>query len=85
MRRFRMTKFICLALAATLSSGFAGPSFAEGPRDIKVFVKHAFKAKIEAIKSGIYCRALFLRLRGRNLLCHRDRPENLCVVHKRMA
>jgi len=57
MRRFRMTKFICLALAATLSSSLAGPSFAEGPRDIKVFVKHAFKAKIEAIKSGIYCRA----------------------------
>ena len=31
--------------------------FAEGPRDIKVFVKDAFKAKIDGIKSGLYCRA----------------------------
>ena len=58
MRRFSMTRLFSLALAATLSSSFAGPSFAEGPRDIKPFVKDAFKAKIEAIKSGIYCRAL---------------------------
>ena len=53
-----MTRLFCLALAATLSSSFAGPSFAEGPLDIEPFVKDAFKAKIEAIKSGIYCRAL---------------------------
>ncbi len=53
-----MFKYFSLALAATLSLSLAEPSFAEGPRDIKPFVKDAFKTKIEAIKSGIYCRAL---------------------------
>ncbi len=57
MHRFSITKAFCLALAAALSSGFAGPSYAEGPRDIKPFVRDAFKAKIDAIKSGLYCRA----------------------------
>ncbi len=51
-----MTKLIRFVLAAAFSSSLAGPSLAEGPRDIKAFVKDAFKAKIEAIKSGIYCR-----------------------------
>jgi hypothetical protein len=57
MRRISMTKLFCLVLATALCSSLASPSFAEGPRDIKPFVKDAFKAKIEAIKSGIYCRA----------------------------
>ena len=58
MCRFSMNRLFCLALAITLSSSLAGSAFAEGPRDIKPFVKDAFKVKIEAIKSGIYCRAL---------------------------
>ena len=53
---FPMTKIFRLALAAAFSSSLAGLSLAAGPRDIKVFVKDAFKAKIEAVKSGIYCR-----------------------------
>ncbi len=55
---FRMTKLFHLALAASFSFSLAGLSVAAGPRDIKDFVKDAFKAKIEAIKSGIYCRAI---------------------------
>jgi hypothetical protein len=45
------------ALVAALSSSLAGLSFAGSPKDIKDFVKDAFKAKIEAVKSGIYCQA----------------------------
>ncbi len=56
-RRFSMTKLLCFALLAALCPSLAGPAFAQGPRDIKPFVKDAFKAKIEDIKSGIYCRA----------------------------
>ncbi len=52
-----MTKLFRFALAAAFSSTLAGLAFAQGPRDIRVFVKDAFKTKIEAIKSGIYCRA----------------------------
>ena len=51
-----MTKLFRFVFAAAFSFSLAGPSLAEGPRDIKAFVKDAFKAKIEAIKSGIYCR-----------------------------
>jgi len=53
-----MTRLFRLALATALSYSLAGPSLAAGPRDIKAFVKDAFKTKIEAVKSGIYCRAL---------------------------
>ena len=56
-RRFSMKKLYCLALVATFCPSLADPSLAEGPRDIKVFVKDAFKTKIEGIKSGLYCRA----------------------------
>lgn len=52
-----MTMLIRVALVAVLISSLAGLSFAGDPRDIKAFVKDAFKAKIEAVKSGIYCRA----------------------------
>ena len=58
MRLFSMTKLFCLALAAAFSSGFAATSLGAGPKDIRAFVKDAFKTKIEAIKSGLYCRAL---------------------------
>ncbi len=44
------------ALVAALSSSLAGLSFAGSPKDIKAFVVDAFKVKIDAIKSGIYCR-----------------------------
>jgi hypothetical protein len=56
-RRFSMNKLLCLALMATFSPSLAGPPVGDGPRDIKVFVKDAFKPKIDGIKSGIYCRA----------------------------
>ncbi|MFZ1108403.1 MAG: hypothetical protein WAN43_08660 [Rhodomicrobium sp.] len=49
--------FFRLVLAAFVSCGLAAPSFAADPKDIKAFVRDAFKAKIDAIKSGIYCRA----------------------------
>lgn len=47
-----------LAFIAALSSWLAGSCLASGPKDIKEFVKQAFHEQIEAIKSGIYCRAL---------------------------
>ncbi len=54
---FSTTRLFQLAAAATFSFVFAHPSGAAGPRDIKAFIKDAFKSKIETIKSGIYCRA----------------------------
>jgi hypothetical protein len=45
------------ALAAMLSCALAAPSSAVESKDIKEFVKEAFKAKIDEVKSGIYCRA----------------------------
>ncbi len=51
MRIFRIT------LAALVSWAVFGPCAVAEPRDIKDFVKEAFDAKIEAIKTGIYCRA----------------------------
>lgn len=47
-----------LAFIAALSSWLVGSCLASGPKDIKEFVKQAFHEQIEAIKSGIYCRAL---------------------------
>ncbi|HZV20671.1 MAG TPA: hypothetical protein VE986_03915 [Hyphomicrobiales bacterium] len=37
---------------------FSSNACAGEPKNIKEFVKEAFRDKIEAIKSGIYCRAL---------------------------
>ena len=85
MHRFSMTKLFRLALAATLCSSPAGPSLADGPRDIKAFVKDAFKAKIEGYQVRHLLPGVLLRIRGGNLLCHRDRSEDLCVIHKWMA
>jgi hypothetical protein len=45
------------ALAAMLSCAAAAPSSAVESKDIKEFVKDAFKTKIEEIKAGLYCRA----------------------------
>src|SRR5271165_6532473 len=47
-----------LALAAAVCYGTAGMSLAAETRDITDFVKQVFEEKIEAVKSGIYCRAL---------------------------
>ncbi len=52
-----MAMLFRLALAAAVGFGAAAPSSADGPKDIKTFVKDAFRAQIEAVKSGIYCRA----------------------------
>jgi hypothetical protein len=54
----QMTIFFRFALAAAVTCGIAGASLAAGPRDLKVFVQETFHDKIEAVKSGIYCRAL---------------------------
>jgi hypothetical protein len=53
----RMAMLFRLALAIAVGCGLAAPSFAADPKDIKAFVRDAFKAKIDAVKSGIYCRA----------------------------
>jgi hypothetical protein len=55
---FPMTMLFRLALGALLSSAVAVSSVEAAPKDIKAFVKEAFKAKIDAVQSGIYCRAL---------------------------
>jgi hypothetical protein len=52
-----MAMLFRLALAVWVSCGLAAPSFAADPKDIKAFIKDAFKAKIDGVKSGIYCRA----------------------------
>jgi hypothetical protein len=53
-----MTGFYRFVLAAVLSSGIASTGLAAGPKDLKEFVKQTFHEKIDAVKSGIYCRAL---------------------------
>jgi hypothetical protein len=52
-----MAAIFRLTLAAAVSLGLAAFSAAADPKDIKAFVKDAFKAKIDAVKTGIYCRA----------------------------
>ena len=52
-----MTLFFSLALAAAISLGATGASLAVETRDIKDFVKEAFKEQIDTVKSGMYCRA----------------------------
>lgn len=47
-----------LTTAAAFSLAAAGASLAVETKDIKDFVKEAFKDQIEAVKSGVYCRAL---------------------------
>jgi hypothetical protein len=54
----RINIFYRLALATALSLALACPSLALGSKDLKEFVKQAFSEKIDAIKSGLYCRAL---------------------------
>ena len=53
-----MTIFYRFVLAAALSGGITSASLAAGPKDLKDFVTQTFHEKIEAVKSGIYCRAL---------------------------
>ncbi len=52
-----MTFFFRMAIVAGLSGWTAGLCLAAGPIDLKEFVKGAFQDQIDAIKSGIYCRA----------------------------
>ncbi len=52
-----MTLFFRVATVAVLSVWLTGLSIAAGPIDLKEFIKQAFEDQIEAIKSGIYCRA----------------------------
>ena len=58
MRRFSMIRLFCLALAATLSSSLAGSSFAEGPLDIKPFVKMPSRRRSRPSSPAFTCRAL---------------------------
>lgn len=46
-----------LAILAALSFWLSDPCAAQ-PKDIKEFVRLAFQEQIEAIKNGLYCRAL---------------------------
>lgn len=47
-----------LAIVASLGLSLFSHCLAAEPKDLKAFVRQAFSAKIEAVKSGIYCRAL---------------------------
>ena len=53
-----MTVLFRLTIAAAFGFWLWSASAARMPKDIREFVKEAFKEQIEAIKSGIYCRAL---------------------------
>ena len=52
-----MTVLFRLGLAAALGLAAIGSSLAVETRDIKGFVKEAFKDQIDTVKSGMYCRA----------------------------
>ncbi len=52
-----MTVLFRLGLAAALGLAATGASLAVETRDIKGFVKEAFKDQIDAVKSGMYCLA----------------------------
>ena len=79
MIRFPVTKVFCLALAAAMTSGLASPSPAAGPRDIRLFIKDVFKAKIEAIKSGFYCRALSCQFEVENFFITEMVPKTYAL------
>jgi hypothetical protein len=53
-----MTVLLRLVSAAAFSSGLAALCWASETKDIRDFVKQAFAEQIEAVKTGIYCRAL---------------------------
>jgi len=53
-----MAVFERLALAAAVCCAVIGSGLAAETKDIKEFVKQAFEEQIEAVKAGIYCRAL---------------------------
>jgi hypothetical protein len=74
-----MAMLFRLRLAAALSVALAGISFAAEPRDIKVFVKDAFKAKIDAVKSGIYCQALSCEFEVENFYATETDPKTYAL------
>ncbi len=53
-----MTVLFRLALVAAMGLGLSGPCRATETKNLREFVKQAFHEEIEAIKAGIYCRAL---------------------------
>ena len=79
MLRFPVTKIFCVALATATASGLASPSPSGGPRDIKAFIKTIFKPKIEAIKSGFYCRALSCQFEVENFFITEMIPKTYAL------
>ena len=53
-----MTVLFRLAIVAAMGFGLPGACHAVETKDIKQFVKQAFQEQIEAVKTGIYCRAM---------------------------
>jgi hypothetical protein len=70
-----MTVLLRLATVAALNLGIVCQCVAGEPKDIKDFVKKAFSAKIEAVKEGIYCRALSCNFEVESFLATETDPN----------
>lgn len=74
-----MISLFRLCLIAALGFGLVGRCFAE-TKDIKEFVKEAFSLNIEAVKTGIYCRALSCDFEIESFLATETDPQTYALA-----
>lgn len=74
-----MLSLFRLCLIIVLGLSLASRSFAE-TKDIKNFVKDAFSANIETIKTGIYCRALACDFEIESFLATETDPKTYALA-----
>src|SRR5215475_8906429 len=75
----RMTIFSRFIVTAALSSAIANAALAAGPMDLKDFIKQTFQEKIEAGKSGIYCRALACNFEVESFFATETDPKTFAI------
>jgi hypothetical protein len=74
-----MTVFFRFVLIAALTSGISSIGLAAGPMDLKDFIKQTFQEKIEAVKSGIYCRALACNFEVESFFATETDPKTFAI------
>jgi hypothetical protein len=73
-----MPHLICLVLAVALTFAQQG-SCQAGTRDLKAFIKDAFKDKIEQVQTGIYCRAFSCQFEVETFLATETDPKTYAI------
>jgi hypothetical protein len=74
-----MTFFFRMAIVASLCGPMTAPSLAESQIDLKEFVKAAFKDQIDALKSGIYCRAFSCNFEVETFFASETEPKTYAL------